>query len=72
MLKNFLDLYKPIKSVITLSNSKAFKSKNLLLTNKELNYLQNCLIIISLFTKATNKLQGELYSTIYYTIPLVY
>jgi hypothetical protein len=72
MLNNYLALYKLIKSVITISDNKAFKSKKLLLNNKELKYIKNCLSILGIFVKATNKLQGDLYPTIYYTIPLIY
>ena len=72
MLDNFLHIYKPIKVVINSSKSKAFKDKILILTNIELNYLKNILSIISIFIKATIKLQAENYPTIYYIIPEVY
>jgi len=72
MLYNLLALYKPIKSVITISNSKAFKNKNIILIDKEILFLENCLEIVSVFTKATTKLQAEKYPTIYYLIPLIY
>jgi hypothetical protein len=42
MLKNFLFLYKPIKSVISISESKIFKNKKIDLTDNELAYLENC------------------------------
>ena len=72
MLKNFLYIYKAIKVVINSSNSKAFKNKSLVLTNIEITYLNNILNIISIFIKATTKLQAENYPTIYYIIPEVY
>ena len=51
---------------------KAFKNKSLVLTNIEITYLNNILNIISIFIKATTKLQAENYPTIYYIIPEVY
>src|SRR3984957_10054920 len=72
MLKNFLYIYKAIKVVINSSNSKAFKNKSIALTNIEITYLNNILNIISIFIKATTKLQAENYPTIYYIIPKVY
>jgi len=72
MLKNFLHIYEAIKVVINSSKSKAFKNKSLILTNIEIAYLNNILNIISIFVKATTKLQAENYPTIYYIIPEVY
>jgi hypothetical protein len=72
MLKNFLDLKKPIETVINISESKAFKSKDLFLSQNEYKYLEDCLIILKIFVLATTKLQGNKYPTIYYTIPFVY
>ena len=72
MLDNFLHIYEPIKVVINSSKSKAFKDKSLILINIELNYLKNILSIISIFIKATIKLQAENYPTIYYIILEVY
>jgi hypothetical protein len=72
MLKNFLYIYKPIKVVINSSKSKAFKNKSLILIDIEINYLNNILNIISIFVKATTKLQAENYPTIYYIILEVY
>jgi hypothetical protein len=72
MIKNFLYLYKPIQSVITISDSKVFKNKDILLTNQEIDYLNNCLTILSIFVKATTKLQAEKYPTAYYIIPELY
>jgi hypothetical protein len=72
MIKNFLYLYKPIQSVITISDSKVFKNKDILLTNQEIDYLNNCLTILLIFVKATTKLQAEKYPTAYYIIPELY
>jgi hypothetical protein len=68
MLKNFLHTYKAIEVVINNSNSKAFKNKSLILIDIEIIFLNNILKIISLFVKATIKLQAENYLTIYYII----
>jgi hypothetical protein len=51
---------------------KAFKNKRLILINIKIIYLNNILNIISIFVKATTKLQAENYSTIYYIILEVY
>ena len=72
MLKDFSHIYEVIKVVINNSKSKAFKNKNLILTNIEIIYLNNILNIISIFIKSTTKLQAENYPTIYYIIPEVY
>ena len=72
MLKHFLYIYKAIKVVINSFKSKAFKDKSLILTDIEITYLNNILNIISIFIKATIKLQAENYPTIYYIIPEVY
>ena len=72
MLKNFLHIYQAIKAVVNNSNSKAFKNKNLLLLDYELIYLNNILNVLSIFIKATTKLQAESYLIIYYIIPEVY
>jgi hypothetical protein len=72
MLKNFLHIYKAIKVVINSFNSKAFKNKSLVLTNIKITYLNNILNIISIFVKATTKLQAENYPIIYYVILKVY
>ena len=72
MLKNFLHIYEAIKVVITSSKSKAFKNKSLILINIEIIFLNNILNIISIFIKATTKLQAENYPTIYYIILKVY
>jgi hypothetical protein len=72
MLYDFLYIYEAIKVVINSSKSKAFKDKSLILNNNEIVYLNNILNILSLFIKATTKLQAENYPTIYYIIPEVY
>ena len=72
MLNNFLNLYKPINIVIQNSNNKAFKNKKLLISDKELIYIKNTLLILKIFVKATNKLQANKYPIIYYTLPLLY
>jgi hypothetical protein len=72
ILKYFLHIYEPIKVVITSSKSKAFKDKSLILIDIEIIYLNIILNIISIFVKATTKLQAEKYPTIYYIIPEVY
>jgi hypothetical protein len=59
MLYNFLYLYKPIKSVIFISESKAFKNKSIDLLNKDIVYLEKCLQILNVFVKTTTKLQAE-------------
>ena len=72
MLYDFLYIYEAIKVVINSSKSKAFKNKSLILTNIEINYLNNILNILSIFIKAIIKLQAENYLTIYYIITEVY
>jgi len=56
MLKDFLYIYEPIKVVINTSKSKAFKNKSLILTFKEIIYLNNILNNIFIFIKAITKL----------------
>ena len=72
MSKNFLYIYKAIKVVINSFKSKAFKNKTLILINIEIIYLNIILNIISIFIKATTKLQAKDYPTIYYIILKVY
>ena len=72
MLRDFLHIYEAIRAVINSSKSKSFKNKNLILINIEIKYLNNILNIISIFIKATIKLQAENYPTIYYIVPEVY
>ena len=72
ILKHFLHIYKAINIVINNSNLKAFKNKSLILSEIELIYLNNILNVLSIFIKATTKLQAESYLIIYYIIPEVY
>jgi hypothetical protein len=74
MLKEFLNLWPAIKSVINISDSELFKKNKdfLLLKDADISYLQKCLKIFSIFVKATTKLQAEKYPTIYYLIPEIY
>ena len=72
MLRDFLYIYQAIKIVINSSKLKAFKDKSLIFTNIKVIYLNNILNIISIFVKATTKLQAKKYPTIYYIIPEVY
>lgn len=74
MLKEFLNLWLAISTVINLSDTKAFKKNKpvLLLTDIEIAYLEKCLKIFSIFVKATTKLQAEKYPTIYYLMPEIY
>jgi hypothetical protein len=74
MLKEFLNLWPAIKSVINLSDSKVFKKnkESLILKDTDITFLRQCLKIFSIFIKATTKLQAEKYPTIYYLIPEVY
>jgi len=74
MLKEFLNLWPAIKSVINLSDSKVFKKnkESLILKDTDITFLRQCLKIFSIFIKATTKLQAEKYPTIYYIIPEVY
>jgi len=72
MLYNFLILYKLINIVIQNSNNKAFRDKKLIISEEEITYLKNTLLILKVFVKATNKLQADKYPTIYYIIPLIY
>ena len=72
MINDFLNLYPAIKLVMINSKNKAFKKKTLFLDNNEIEYLKQVLKILKVFVKATIKLQGEKYPTIYYTIPYIY
>lgn len=74
MLKEFLNIWPAIKSVINISDSELFKKNkdSLLLKDNDILYLRNCLKIFSIFVKVTTKLQAEKYPTIYYLIPEVY
>ena len=72
MINNYIPLYIPINTTIDLSKNKAFKDKSLKITKEELVFLKTTLSILKVFIKATNKLQGDTYPTIYYTIPFIY
>ena len=72
MLKNFINLWDPIKAVINASNKKAFKNKDILLSINDIRYLKQVLDILSIFVYTTTKLQAEKYPTIYYIIPEVF
>jgi hypothetical protein len=72
MLFNFLEVWLPIKSTITISNSKAFKNKSIILKDSEIKYLKDIFNILNIFISATTKLQADKYPTICYLIPLIY
>jgi hypothetical protein len=56
ILKDFLYIYKAIEVIINSLKLKAFKNKSLILTNIEINYLNNILNILLIFIKAIIKL----------------
>jgi hypothetical protein len=60
----YIYIYEAIRVVITSSKSKAFKDKSLLFTNIKFFFLNNILNNISIFIKATIKLQAENYPII--------
>jgi hypothetical protein len=74
MLRDFLNLWEAIKVVISISTSKNFKKnkESLLLSDSEIEYLERCLKIFTIFVKASTKLQAEKYPTIYYLMPEIY
>jgi hypothetical protein len=72
MINNFLNLYIPIRNVIQNSSNKVFKNKKLLFSEEDILYLKNILMILNVFVKATTKLQGEKYPTIYYILLYIY
>jgi hypothetical protein len=74
MLKEFINLWPAIKSVIISSNSKVFQKNKqaLLLRDIDISYLKQCLRVFAIFVKVTTKLQAEKYPTIYYIIPEIY
>jgi hypothetical protein len=74
MLKEFLNLWPALKSVISVSDTKFLKKHRnvLLLKDYDITYLEKCLKILIVFVKATTKLQAEKYPTIYYIIPEIY
>ncbi len=74
MLRDFLNLWEAIKVVISISTSKNFKKnkESLLLSDSEIEYLERCLKIFTIFVKVSTKLQAEKYPTIYYLMPEIY
>lgn len=74
MLKEFINLWPAIKSVIISSNSKFFQKNKqaLLLRDIDISNLKQCLRVFAIFVKVTTKLQAEKYPTIYYIIPEIY
>jgi len=46
--------------------------ESLLLSNSEIEYLERCLKIFTIFVKTFTKLQAEKYPTIYYLMPKIY
>ncbi|KAH9205820.1 hypothetical protein DL95DRAFT_397342, partial [Leptodontidium sp. 2 PMI_412] len=70
MLKNFLHFYELVKA--TINSSTSIINNLLLLTEIEITWLENVLVILAIFVKATTKLQAEKYLTIYYIIPEVF
>lgn len=71
MLKYFLNLWEPIRNVINVSKSKALRNIKVF-SSSEIEYLKSIYNILSIFIKATIKLQGEKYPTIYYILPEIY
>jgi hypothetical protein len=74
MLINYLNLRPAIEVAINRSSVEYFKKNKtiLILSARELNYLENCSKIFSIFIKPTTKLQAEKYPTIYYLLPGIY
>jgi hypothetical protein len=74
MLNNYLNLWPAIEVTINRSSAEYFKKNKAILTfsARELNYLENCSKIFSIFIKPTIKLQAEKYPTIYYLLPEIY
>ena len=72
MLNTFLNLKDPIEIVITTSKAKIFKDKeSIRLKENEYHLLETYKQIFEIFIKATTKLQGKEYPTLYYTLPLI-
>jgi hypothetical protein len=72
MLNTFLSLKEPIEIVITTSKAKVFKDKeSIRLKEEEYNLLEIYKSIFEVFIKATKKLQGKDYPTLYYSLPLI-
>jgi hypothetical protein len=72
MLKDFINLWLTSDIAISLSKTKIFKNKNLILSESKIRYLGKVLEILKIFVKTTTKLQAEVHPTIYYTIPEIY
>lgn len=72
MLNNFLNLKEPIEIVITTSKAKVFNDKeNIRLKEEDYKLLKDYKDIFEVFIKATKKLQGNKYPTIYHSLPLI-
>src|SRR3982074_1953616 len=73
MLKEFLNLWPAIKSVINLPDSTVFKKnkESLILKDTDITFLRHPLNTSSIFSKMRTKLQIKKYPTIYYLIPEV-
>lgn len=72
MLNNFLNLKEPIEIVITTSKAKVFKDKeSIRLKEEDYNLLKTYKDIFEIFIKATKKLQGKQYPTLYHSLPLL-
>ena len=72
MLNNFLNLKEAIEIVITTSKAKVFKDKETIrLTEDDYKLLKVYKDIFEVFIKATKKLQGQKYPTLYYSLPLL-
>ena len=72
MLNNFLNLREAIDIVITTSKAKIFKNKEIIrLTEDNYKVLKIYKDIFKVFIKATKKLQGQNYPTLYYSLPLL-
>jgi hypothetical protein len=74
MLSNYLNLRPAIEVAINQSSAEYFKKNKtiLILSAQELNYLENCSKIFSIFIKPTTKLKAEKYLTIYYLLSEIY
>jgi hypothetical protein len=74
ILSNYLNLRPAIEVAINRSSAEYFKKNKtiLILSARELNYLENCSKIFSIFIKPTTKLQAEKYPTIYYLLLEIY
>lgn len=72
MLNNFLNLKEPIEIVIATSKAKIFKDKeSIRLKEEDYLVLETYKEIFEVFIKATKKLQGKEYPTLYYSLPLI-